>query len=504
MDQLLLPYGVSQEANTPNLIRSFCFPMILSATQVKLLHQVLDLGHEIRELVVAERIKNREQNRLIRQEGGRPIYINLTDQRRSVAAMMKADPRFKLIYSQVAQDQCARIDKADKHWLKSLKKGDMRAKPARHRDRKFFRSVTYPQYGNGVRLNGGKVTFSKLGSFRLHDYQKIPGIKKTVSIVWKQGKFWAVFTAEQAAEKWFSPKAEWAEKPTVGGDFGLKSLLTLSDETVFDPPRRLKQAFQKLRLIQKSVSRKFEARKRDWVVDQALAKASGKPATALRDYPRSNRLRDDIRRLAKAHTKVERCRGYEHAKIASILQNEYSQVALEEHGVQFMIRNSRLAKSASDRAIGNLKLRIKSTLAPERLFRVTTTDEQGVGNSQACTCGAPVPKKLKDRIHACASCGRIGDRDVVAGDRVHVRTFGKVTQVRGQRAWPVLKNTSKRGEHKSKAIDRWLGESGIVGFQVLDEAQTSQASWAIENTSGGKPTELDKTSPALASKSLSP
>jgi transposase len=478
--------------------------MILDAKQIKLLHQVLDLGHEIRERVVSERIKNRDDNRLLKQAGATPLYVNLTEQRRSIAALMKADARFKLIHSQVAQDQCERIDKADKFWLKSLKQGDKRAKPARHRDRKFFRSVTYPQYGNGVRLSAGKVWFSKLGTFRLHDYRKITGIKKTVSIVWKQGKFWAVFTAQQAAAKWFESSSEWSEKPTVGGDFGLKSLLTLSDELVFDPPRRLKEAFQSLRSIQKSVSRKFEARKRSWIVDQALAKASGKPLTALRDYPRSNRLYEDIKRLAKAHTKVERCRGYDHAKIASILQAEYSHVALEDHGVLFMFRNSRMAKSASDRAISSLKLRIKSTLAPERIFLVSTTDENGGGNSQTCTCGAHVPKTLKDRIHACASCGRTGDRDVVAADRVHLRTFGRVTQVRGQRIWPASQDVCKCGEHKSKSIKRWSGESASAGFEVFDEAQTSQAFRAKEHTSGGKPTEEDKTSLVLASKTLLP
>jgi transposase len=505
MDEISLPYGVSQEATEPNLIRTFCFPLILDAKQVKFLHQVLDLGHEIREKIVDQRIEDREANRAVREAGGKSKYLGLFEQQKLVSAWMKTQGRFALIHSQVAQNLSARIDKADKHWLKGLKTGDTRAKPARHRDRKLFRSVTYPQYGNGVRLSAGKVWFSKLGTFRLHDYQKIPGIKKTVSIVWKQGKFWAVFTAQQTADKWFEPKSEWRDKSTVGGDFGLKSLLTLSDELIFDPPKRLKEAFKGLRSIQKSVSRKFEARERAWVVNQALAKASGKPQTALRDYPRSNRLRDDIRRLAKAHTKVERCRGYDHAKIASILQSEYSQVALENHGVQFMIRNSRLAKSASDRAISNLKLRIKSTLAPERILLVSTTDENGGGNSQTCTCGAPVQKTLKDRIHACASCGRTGDRDVVAGDRVHVRTFGRVTQGRGQRTWPVLKNIGKRGEHKSEAIDRWPGESVKTGFKVLDEAQTSQASWAKENTSGGKPTEKDKTGLVqTASKSLLP
>ena len=502
MNQALLPFGVTQDVTPPRIIRSFCFPLILTSKQITLLHHVFDLGHEIRERVVADRLHNREANRLVREAGGTPAYLTLTDQRRAIAAMMKADNRFRLIHSQVAQDQCERIDKADKAWLKGLKSGNKRAKPARHRERKFFRSITYPQYGNGVRLSAGKIWFSKLGTFRLHDYQKIPGAKKTVSIVWKHGRFWAVLTAEQVAVQWFETKSNWQNQPTVGADTGLKSLLTLSDGTVFDPPRRLKEAFQALASLQKSISRKFEARKVAWAVEQAINKANNKPHVPLRDYPRSNRLTAEIRRLAKAHTKVERCRGHDHAKIASVLQSRYSQVAMEEHGVQFMIRNRRLAKSASDRAIGNLKLRIKSTLPSERLFMVSTTDQQSNGNSQTCTCGAAVPKKLNDRIHACASCGRTGDRDVVAADRVHLRTFGNVTPVRGQRI-------GKRGDHDSRPLDRGTGESASAGCRVIDEAQTFQACLALAKTSGGKPTELDKTSavghetrPVLASKTL--
>ena len=488
MNQALLPYGVSQEIQTPNIIRSFCFPMILTEKQKKLLHNVLDLGHEIRELAVAQRAADREKNRLIREVGDNPAYLNLIEQRKLIAAWMKTESRFSLIHSQVAQDLCARIDKADKQWLKGFKTGDKRAKPARHQDRKFFRSITYPQYGNGVRLSAGKVWFSKLGTFRLHDYQKITGTKKTVSIVWKQGKFWAVFTAEQAAKDWFKPVKEWADKPTVAGDFGLKSLLTLSDGVVFDPPRRLKESFQKLRTIQKSVSRKFEARKTAWQIDQALLKMQAKPTIPLREYPRSARLMADIRRLAKAHTKVERCRGYDHAKIASVISCEYSQVALEDHGSQFMIRNRRLAKSASDRAQSSLKSRIKSTLSPERVLLVSTADANGGGNSQTCTCGAEVRKDLKDRIHTCASCGRTGDRDVVAADRAHWRAFGVLTQVRGQRI-------CERGEHESEGVDRHLGELFLKenGFGMLVEAQTSQAFLAKEKTGGGKPTPKDKT-----------
>lgn len=500
MEDICFPFGVMQETQDPNLIRSFCFPLILNRKQISLLHKVLDLSHEIREHVVADRIKNREECRSIRDAGAKPSYLGLYEQQKKLAPWMKAQGRFSLIHSQVAQNLCARIDKADKQWLKGFKTGDKRAKPARHQDRKFFRSITYPQYGNGVRLSAGKVWFSKLGTFRLHDYQKITGTKKTVSIVWKQGKFWAVFTAEQAANDWFPPVKEWADKPTVAGDFGLKTLLTLSDGVVFDPPRRLKEAFQKLRTIQKSVSRKFEARKTAWEAEKALLKMQDKPTIPLREYPRSARLVADIRRLAKAHTKVERCRGHDHAKIASVLSCEYSRVALEDHGVQFMIRNRRLAKSASDRALSSLKSRIKSALSADRLLLVSTTDANGGGNSQTCTCGAAVPKDLKDRIHACPSCGRVGDRDVVAADRAHVRAFGVLTQVRGQRV-------CERGEHESDGVDRHLGESVSqeIGFGMFVEAQTSQASLAKENTGGGKPTSEDKTGLAQTeSKTLTP
>jgi putative transposase len=85
-----------------------------------------------------------------------------------------SDAKFKLIHSQVAQNQCERIDIADKYWLKCLQFKDKRAKPARHRDRKDFRSITYPQYGNGVRLSAGKVWFSKIGNFRVRDYPMSP------------------------------------------------------------------------------------------------------------------------------------------------------------------------------------------------------------------------------------------------------------------------------------------------------------------------------------------
>jgi len=491
MNQVVLPYGVTQATWTDTIVRSYAFPLILAPRQLTLLHRVLDLGHEIRERVVAQREENRTVCREAKLRGETPTYLGLTQQRKDIAAWLKTDARFKLIHSQVAQNQCERIDEADKAWLKKRKEGNQKARPAQSRQRKDFRSITYPQYGNGVRLSRGKVWFSKLGSFRLHDYRKIEGIKKTVSIVWKQGRFWAVFTAQIPAEKWFEPAATWGVKPTVGGDPGLKSLLTLSDGLTLDTPRRLKEALSEVRRLQRSVSRKFEARKGAW----QDAKEANPQIGPLRDFPRSARLVEAIRQLAKAHTKVERCRDYDQAKIAARLGKQYSQIALEDHGVQFMLRNRRLAKSTADRAIHKLKLRIDSTLGPARVLKVSTQDQQGNGNSQTCTCGSVVRKTLKDRTHVCAACGRTDDRDVVAADRVHLRAFGHTTRVLGQ-------SVRKRGGIEFVPAKPPVEESAHVDFRNSIEAQTSQASWTLANTSGGEPTEVDKTSFVLASKLL--
>lgn len=492
----ILPYGIEQDSSERVITRTFRFPLILSRAEVEHLHRALDVGHLIREAIVEERIQNRKENREKRERGEKTQYVTLTQQRKDVAAWLKQHPEYNaLIHSQVAQEICRSIDNADKAWLKDLKKtkkagAKATRKPARHRPRKNFRSLSYPQYGNGVRLYNGRIEFSKLGTFNIRDYRKVTGTKKTVSLVWRQGRFFVCITAQQQAEDWFSDKEAWSDKPTVGGDPGLAALMTMSDGQVYDPPRRLKEALKNLRVIQREVSRKFEYRKKAWKEECQRRKEDGEEAIALRDFPRSKRLDESIRKLGKAHAKVENCRNYDHAKVASILRDSYSLMAIEEHGVMFMIQNRRQAKSASDRAISNLKIRIRSSIEPERLFWVSTTDEERNGNTQTCTCGARVEKTLKDRHHDCSSCGRTGQRDVVSADRVHLRAFGHTTWVSGQGVQGI---DPKRGGSESGTADRRPGSQSKTGCRASNEAQTSKATCGLGQTSGGEPTEEDKT-----------
>jgi hypothetical protein len=107
-----------------------------------------------------------------------------------------------------------------------------------------------------------------------------------------------------------------------------------------------------------------------------------------------------VKVVAKLHTKVDNLWEHHHKKNASVVASRYRKSAVAEHAVQFMIRNRRLAKVATDRAIHKQKLSLKSKLG--KRYIATPNQTENGGNSQTCTCGAPVPKELKDRIHHCS------------------------------------------------------------------------------------------------------
>ena len=146
------------------------------------------------------------------------------------------------------------------------------------------------------------------------------------------------------------------------------------------------------------MSRKFEARKKAHEQAVTKAKATGMKPPPLQEMPYSNRLN---------------VRDYHHKKTASIIASRY-RGAVEEHGLQFIIRNRRQAKAASDRAIGNRKLLLQSKLGA----RCVKTSNRRPGNSRSCVRGETVAKEPKDRVHVCPSCKLVADRDYVSANIV--------------------------------------------------------------------------------------
>ena len=381
----------------------------------------------MRNILVAEREVNRAEIKA-QKEARQPLgkYLTRADQYVRTSQLAKADRRFKDVHSQVLQSVADRVDKGTKAWLAHLGAGAAGKKSppgfVAHRD---YKSFCYPQYGTSAYIRHGKLHLSKLGEFKLNDFRKLQGKPKSITIKFEDGKWWAIVLCEQRTQDVYRSAEAVSHLPDLGGDPGLESLLTLADGSVFDPPKALRDALKALRSAQQDMSRKFEMRKALYEEDCARRKAAGETnIPMLRETPYSRRLRLQIKAVAKLHTKVKYRREHYHKKIARRLEKTIRCLAMEEHGVQFMIRNRRLARAASDRAIAAFKATVRSTMGM-RYIPVGTSRPGIGGNSQSCLCNAPVPKTLKDRTHACGHCGLVAPRDVASANIVMGVAFGK-------------------------------------------------------------------------------
>lgn len=407
------------------VVRAYAFPLEVNLAHSDKLFKVKNLCWEAREYLVAQRVENRKHNQALRAAGQPVKYLSRDDQYKQVALLARDDRRFAALHSQVLQNVAVRVDEGTKRWLEARRDGRKNVNPPGPILAKDYLSFTYPQYGTSAHVQGGKLHLSKLGEFRLLAYRKMRGQPKTVTVKFEDGRWWAVITCALQPKDVYRSDEVVAHLPDVGADPGLSTLLTLADGTTFDPPKPLKEALSKLRRAQRDMSRKFRVREVQHDAEQARRRATkAAPLPPLRETPYSNRLKEQIKCVAKLYTKVKNTREHYHKKLASNLEKSYRHVAVEEHGVLFMLRNRKQARAASDRGIAAMKSTLQNKLGP-RYFK-TPNQRPGLGgNSQTCLCGEPVPKALKDRTHSCPKCGLIAPRDVVSANVVMLIAFGR-------------------------------------------------------------------------------
>ncbi len=474
--------------------RAFDFPMEVSAKQADRLWMWVGACWRLRNDLVADRADNRTANKLLKQQGVTDIhYLTQPDQYTAIHEYVLHDTALSKVHSQVRQNVAVRVAEGYKRFFEALKEGKTDVHPPKFIERKKYRSITFPQYGPAAKIKNGKMHLSGLGEFRLFDYRKVKGKPKTVTIKFKQGRWHCVVTAEAQEKDVLDMLTSSDFRPDAGADTGLTALLTDSEGVKYDPPKAWYDYRRGLRSAQKKLSRQFETRELGYKNQVELAKAAGRPISALKDIPYSNRLKAQIKVVAKIHTKIERIRDHHHKKNASVISNRYRKVAVEEHSVGFMIRNRKLAKVASDRAIHKQKLLLKSKLGNKRYIAEPNQTENG-GNSQTCTCGAPVPKELSDRIHHCPACGLTAGRDHVAANIVTIIAFGfaSLTLGAGSHSPEAGQVFVRRREDKALCSESHLCESEVT--------PASESSWKRQllqargqSTTDGEPTVEGKT-----------
>jgi len=477
------------------IVRAFKFAMDVPEAKSGQMFEACATLCEVRNEIAAMLAKQRQVSRDHKAAGEPPVpWLTKGDLFKFVSSARKDNQKLDLLHSHLAQNVCVRVLESTERWMEALAEGRKDVRPPRMRDPKKYRSFTFQQYGNGCRIENHRVFLSGFGWFRLHDHRKIRGRPQTITIKFTEGRWWCILTVSIAERDWFGQKPVDDRRPDTGADPGLSSLLTNSHGDVYDPPRALKEQLANLRKVQRAMARKFRAKEAAHEAAKEVAKAAGVKAVPLREVPHSNRLKKQIRKVAKIHTKVDRVRDYHHKKIASVERSRSRRIAVEEHGLQFMIRNRRLARSASDRAIGGLKQCLGSAFGSD--YFPTPNQRPGIGgNSQTCLCGASVPKELSERVHHCGVCGLEAPRDVVSANIVQAIAFGTVSEelvahypAGGQ---PVV----TRGETEAASGESRAARKRKRPLEVPLKRAVSLATPATKNgnTAGAKATAAGKT-----------
>lgn len=318
-----------------------------------------------------------EERILAYKTEGRSLSYN--EQTGTITERKKYIPELKQIHSQVLQNVAKRLDRAYEAFFSRVIKGKSPGFP-RFKVQQRYNSFTYSQ--SGFSFVDNKLRISKIGDVRIKLHRQPYGKIKSCSITLKNNKYYACITSEVDAQV----LPECTER--VGIDLGLKHLAITSEGQTFDAPKHLRVSEQKLKELNRSVSRKKRG---------------------------SNRRKKCVSLLAKLHEKVANSRkDYAH-KVSRSLVNQYSIIAFEDLNIAGMIKNHNLAKSIADAGWGIL-VEFTSYKAESAGRRVVQVDPKGT--SQTCSsCGEIVlkgetlMKGLSQRVHRCPHCGFVADRD---------------------------------------------------------------------------------------------
>jgi putative transposase len=349
-------------------MRTYKYRIYPTKAQETLLNQQLELCRWVYNKTLGTRKEAWEQ----RQE-----TMSLYDTINLLPEWKKAEPKFKLVYSQVLQNVQMRVDLAFKAFFRRVKAKEKDVGYPRFKGKGRYDSMCYPQYGNGVHLDGNLLSLSKIGQVKVELHRELCGTPKTVCIRrTSTGKWFATFScACEAKPLSYEPKR-------VGVDVGLTAFATLSTGEKIDNPRFFRQD------------------------EQELAKAQRKLAKEEKGTPARAKRRKVVGRI---HERITNQRADFAHQLSRRLVDTYGVIVFEDLSITNMLKNGNLSKSIADAAWHQLAqfTAYKAEDAGRLFWQVDPRN-----TSKKCSrCGSLVDKDLSVRVHDCPHCGLVLDRD---------------------------------------------------------------------------------------------
>ena len=345
--------------------------------QARQLDQTLDTCRRLYNLALADRKAAYEVEGISRSYEDQAAMLTIE----------RKNGNFTGIYAHCLQDVLRRLDKAFKAFFRRVKAGEKPGYP-RFKGVGWYKSFTYPDSETGYKLEGSKLTLSKIGAIRIFKHREVEGKTKTGTIKKDHlGRWFAVLVTEIEDV----PAIE--AKTAIGVDVGLKSLITTSTGEAIEYPRYYVQAEKKLAATQRSLSRKKKGS--------------------------ANRRKAKVK-VAKISNRIQNLRDEFLHQVSRKLVDSADIIVFENLNINGMLKNHHLAKHIQDHAWGKLIQFTKSKAA--KAGKVVELVDARYTSQKCSQCGIMVPKTLAERTHACPNCGLEIDRDLNAS--LNIRTLG--------------------------------------------------------------------------------
>ena len=295
-------------------------------------------------------------------------------------------PWLKEINSQSLQQTSKNLNTAFTNFFKN---GSRFPKKKSKKDDNY--SFQIPQH---YRIEGSKILLPKFGLMKIKLHRDISqGEMKTATVSrTPTGKYYVSIITENDIE--YPEKQEYSHATMVGVDVGIKTFAALSTGEKIEHPKFLKSSLQRLKCLQKRVSKKVIG---------------------------SNNRRKAVFKLAKIHELISNQRHDFQHKVSKRLISENQAIAVETLNIKGIMKNHKLAQAIGDSAWYSFvtKLTYKAEWFGKTIIKIGMFEP----SSKTCNiCGFQNSElTLIDREWQCPECKNTHDRDINAA--INIKNF---------------------------------------------------------------------------------
>ena len=190
-----------------------------------------------------------EQRKLAYETRG--LSLNYYAQSNQLKELRASDPYQARTNFSSEQATLRRLDKAYQNFFRRCQQGSKAPGFPRFKGREHYDSVTFPAYGDGIRLADNRLRVQHVGTVRTKIHRSVDGTVKTATLKREADKWFVVLSCD-LGDVVVAPST----LPAGGIDVGLEAFLTTSDGQRIGNPRYQKAELPKLRRLQRATSRK--------------------------------------------------------------------------------------------------------------------------------------------------------------------------------------------------------------------------------------------------------